>query len=159
MKPDPFWSDRFHLCALAAGFLAASEGRLDDSGYVKGLAYGMFESGAFAGRAQSPAPVGPRNSTVCLTGAARGACCDATKGPPTARGQRTDNPKNGQRVPEGSMSDWQDWERAKVIEMKKAGKTNREIAAELGKKASAAHMIWVHRNHNKPSEEPRVHDQ
>lgn len=80
MTSDPFWQDRWHWCALAAGFLAASEGRLDDSSYVKELAYGMYESGAFAARAQPSPPAAPRNSTVCLTGAARGACCDATQG-------------------------------------------------------------------------------
>jgi hypothetical protein len=45
---DPeFWTNRFHWCALAAGFLAARDGRLDDSLYVRQLAYGMFEKGAF----------------------------------------------------------------------------------------------------------------
>jgi hypothetical protein len=54
----PFWSDRFHWCALAAGFLAACEGRLDDSTYVKELAYEMYESGAFRDR------VPPRDLTT-----------------------------------------------------------------------------------------------
>jgi hypothetical protein len=55
-KPDPFratpaedsfWSDRFHACALAAGFLAAAEGRLSDSAYVREIAYHLFNTGAF----------------------------------------------------------------------------------------------------------------
>jgi len=53
-EPD-FWSNRFHFCALAAGFLAASEGRLHDSHYVQQLAYEFYESGAFADR-PPPAP-------------------------------------------------------------------------------------------------------
>ncbi len=48
---DDFWENRFHWCALAAGFLAASEGRLEDSAYVRELAYAFYEEGAFAGRA------------------------------------------------------------------------------------------------------------
>jgi hypothetical protein len=45
---DPeFWSDRFHHCALAAGFIAAGEGRLAESTYVRQLAYDLYESGAF----------------------------------------------------------------------------------------------------------------
>ena len=36
---DDFWQDRFHYCALAAGFIAASEGQLDDALYVRELAY------------------------------------------------------------------------------------------------------------------------
>jgi hypothetical protein len=47
---DDFWNDRFHWCALAAGFLAASEGRLWDSEYVRNLAYQWYEEGAFANR-------------------------------------------------------------------------------------------------------------
>ncbi len=51
MSPaDPFWSNRFHWCALAAGFLAASEGRLDDALYVRELAYSLYEEGAFRDR-------------------------------------------------------------------------------------------------------------
>jgi hypothetical protein len=54
MTDDLFWSsNRFHWCALAAGFLAASEGRLDDSLYVRELAYHFFESGAFKGRVKT----------------------------------------------------------------------------------------------------------
>jgi hypothetical protein len=49
--PDDFWSDPFHWCALGAAFLAASEGRLDDSAYVKELAYRWHEEGAFRDRA------------------------------------------------------------------------------------------------------------
>lgn len=45
---DDLWSDRFHWCALAAGFLAASEGRLHDSEYVRRLGYQWYEEGAFA---------------------------------------------------------------------------------------------------------------
>ena len=44
---DDFWSNRFHWCALAAGFLAHSEGRLQDSDYVRSLAYEFYETGAF----------------------------------------------------------------------------------------------------------------
>jgi hypothetical protein len=51
MKPDPFWSDRFHHCVLAAGFIAASEGRLDDALYVRELAYAFYKEGAFRDRA------------------------------------------------------------------------------------------------------------
>jgi hypothetical protein len=40
--PNNFWSDRFHCCALAAGFIADSEGRLDDALYVRDLAYGFL---------------------------------------------------------------------------------------------------------------------
>lgn len=47
---DDFWSNRFHWCALAAGFLAAAEGRLGDSDCVKRLAYRTYESGAFRER-------------------------------------------------------------------------------------------------------------
>lgn len=50
---DVFWENRFHWCALAAGFLAAAEGRLDDAGYVKKLAYEFFEAGAFRDRVPS----------------------------------------------------------------------------------------------------------
>jgi hypothetical protein len=44
---EGFWSDRFHLCALMAGLLAHAEGRLHDSQYVRELAYGFSEGGAF----------------------------------------------------------------------------------------------------------------
>jgi hypothetical protein len=44
---EDFWSNRFHWCALAAGGIAAREGRLDDSDYVRRLAFGLFEQGAF----------------------------------------------------------------------------------------------------------------
>ena len=47
---DDFWKNRFHWCALAAGFIAASEGRIEDSAYVRELAYSMFEEGAFQDR-------------------------------------------------------------------------------------------------------------
>ncbi len=47
---DEFWSNRFHYCALAAGFIAAAEGRLHDSFYVRELAYRMYEEGAFRDR-------------------------------------------------------------------------------------------------------------
>lgn len=40
---DDFWSNRFHTCALVAGSLAASQGRLADSSYVKRLAYHLYE--------------------------------------------------------------------------------------------------------------------
>lgn len=45
-----FWDNRFHFCALAAGFIAASGGRLDDSLYVRELAYSFYEEGAFRNR-------------------------------------------------------------------------------------------------------------
>jgi hypothetical protein len=50
---DDFWSDRFHWCALAAGFLAASEGRLTDSAYVKRFADEFYNEGAFMAEAKS----------------------------------------------------------------------------------------------------------
>ena len=49
---EDFWSNRFHRCALVAGFIAAAEGRLHESEYVKRLAYDLFESGTF--REHSP---------------------------------------------------------------------------------------------------------
>lgn len=52
MTSAPFWSNHFHWCALAAGFIAWSEGRLDDSYYVRDLAYRMFAEGAFRDRAK-----------------------------------------------------------------------------------------------------------
>ncbi len=55
---DPFWQDRFHCCALAAGFIAASEGRLDDALYVRELAYSFYEEGAFQDRVEQ-APLKP----------------------------------------------------------------------------------------------------
>lgn len=54
---DNFWKDRFHWCALAAGFLAASEGRLHDSDYVKRLTYEFYEEGAFKKWARGRAAV------------------------------------------------------------------------------------------------------
>lgn len=50
---EEFWSNRFHHCALAAGLLAASEGRLADSRYVQRLAYDLYERGAFRGEIAS----------------------------------------------------------------------------------------------------------
>jgi hypothetical protein len=50
---DPVWGNRFHWCSLAAGFLAAIEGRLYDSRYVRQLAYEFFETGAFQDRVPS----------------------------------------------------------------------------------------------------------
>lgn len=47
---DEFWSNRFHWCALAAGFIATAEGRIGDSLYVRKLTYSMFEEGAFRDR-------------------------------------------------------------------------------------------------------------
>jgi hypothetical protein len=35
----------FHECALQAGFIAWLEGRLDDSDYVKKMAYEFYEKG------------------------------------------------------------------------------------------------------------------
>jgi len=54
MTSDEFWSNRFHYCALAAGFIAASEGRLDDALYVRELAYALYEEGAFRDRVKQP---------------------------------------------------------------------------------------------------------
>jgi hypothetical protein len=51
---DQFWNDRFHWCALAVGFLAASEGWLHDSDRMKREVYAMYESGAFKDRASNP---------------------------------------------------------------------------------------------------------
>lgn len=45
---DTVFNDRFHWCALAAGFIATCEDRLNDSDYVKQLAYEFYEQGAFA---------------------------------------------------------------------------------------------------------------
>lgn len=53
------WSDRFHWCALAAGFIAASEDRLHDSQYVRDLAYRMYEEGAFRDRVRAVIPPPP----------------------------------------------------------------------------------------------------
>ncbi len=49
---DDFWQDRFHYCALAAGFIAASEDKLDDALYVRELAYALYKEGAFRNRVQ-----------------------------------------------------------------------------------------------------------
>jgi hypothetical protein len=49
---DDFWSNRFHWCALAAGFIAAAEERLDDSAYLRELAYSLYEDGAFRDRVE-----------------------------------------------------------------------------------------------------------
>ena len=49
---DPFRSNRFHWCALAVGFIAARERRLEDALYVRSLAYSLFEEGAFRDRVQ-----------------------------------------------------------------------------------------------------------
>ena len=54
MTSDEFWSNRFHYCALAAGFIAASEGRLEDALYVRELAYTLYEEGAFRDRVKQP---------------------------------------------------------------------------------------------------------
>ena len=50
---DPVWGNRFNWCVLAAGFLAASEGRINDSRYVQKLTYELFEDGAFRDRVPS----------------------------------------------------------------------------------------------------------
>lgn len=50
MTDDPVWGNRFNWCALAAGFLAAADNRLDDSQYVRQLAYELYETGAFRDR-------------------------------------------------------------------------------------------------------------
>ena len=59
MTADDFWSNRFHYCALAAGFIAASEGKLDDSLYVRELAYSFYEEGAFRDRVKHEKPIVP----------------------------------------------------------------------------------------------------
>ena len=51
---EEFWNTRFHWCALAAGFLAQSEGRLAESNYVRQLAYEFYEDGAFQERIRPP---------------------------------------------------------------------------------------------------------
>jgi hypothetical protein len=53
MTTDDFWSNRFHYCALAAGFIAASENRLDDSLSLRELAYELYEDGAFKQKQRS----------------------------------------------------------------------------------------------------------
>ena len=50
-EDEEFWSNRFHHCALFAGFQAASEGRIGDSRYVQQLAYELYERGEFRERA------------------------------------------------------------------------------------------------------------
>jgi hypothetical protein len=57
MTTEPIWNDRFHWCALAAGFLAASEGKLGDSEYCKRLTYEFYEAGAFRDRVPPANPV------------------------------------------------------------------------------------------------------
>jgi hypothetical protein len=71
--PDDFWSNRFHACALAAGFIATSEGRLADRRYVQSLCYDLFEGGAFRAPSDGPASdeltnVGPRTPAVRKAG-------------------------------------------------------------------------------------------
>lgn len=59
---EEFWRDRFHLCSLYAARIAQSHDRLADSEYVRGLAYQMYEGGAFrekgphVGREKGPEP-------------------------------------------------------------------------------------------------------
>lgn len=66
MTGDIF-QDRWHWCALAAGFLAAAEGRLEDSAYVRELAYRFYEEGAFADRVGPPQRAGePGPSTQAV---------------------------------------------------------------------------------------------
>jgi hypothetical protein len=64
--------NRFHWCALAAGFLAAGEGRIGDSRYVQRLAYELFEEGAFRDRfsplATSSSPPSSPASPAGLSG-------------------------------------------------------------------------------------------
>ncbi len=50
---DSIFNDRFHWCALAAGFLAAMEDRLHDSEYVKQLTYDFYKQGAFRERVRA----------------------------------------------------------------------------------------------------------
>ena len=51
---DEFWADRWHWCALAAGFIAAQEGSLADSQHVREIAYRLYEGGAFRDCGQQP---------------------------------------------------------------------------------------------------------
>jgi hypothetical protein len=60
MTPDPFWSNRFHWCALAAGFIAAGEDRLADALYVRELAYKLYEEGAFRDRVKGTRQTQPK---------------------------------------------------------------------------------------------------
>jgi hypothetical protein len=53
------FNDRFHWCALAAGFIAASEDRLHDTLYVKELTYEFYEEGAFRDRVKCAPGIGP----------------------------------------------------------------------------------------------------
>ena len=53
---DAFWSNTFHACALAAGFIAAGEGRLADSPYVKRLCYALYEA-ELAERSKGVTPI------------------------------------------------------------------------------------------------------
>lgn len=50
---EDFWKDRFHYCALLAGSIAYAEGKLQDSEYVRTLAYKFYEEGAFKGPPES----------------------------------------------------------------------------------------------------------
>ena len=50
-EEEDVWRNSFHWCALAAGFLAVSEGRLADARYVRDLTYAWYEEGAFKDRA------------------------------------------------------------------------------------------------------------
>jgi hypothetical protein len=71
---DPFWSDRFHWCVLAAGFLAASEGRLDDSASVRESACRWYVSPARAHPlSASVAGPKPRASPLCVKAGEAGA--------------------------------------------------------------------------------------
>lgn len=40
---NKFWDDDFHACALIAGAMAYSHNKLDDSEYVRRLAYNLYE--------------------------------------------------------------------------------------------------------------------
>ena len=53
---DDFWSNPFHSFALAAGFLAASKGRLRDSRYVRELTYRLYEDHLAAKASACTAP-------------------------------------------------------------------------------------------------------
>jgi hypothetical protein len=54
---DDIFTDRFHWCALAAGFLAAAESHLHDSEFVRRVAYRWYEEGAFKREAAERAAV------------------------------------------------------------------------------------------------------
>jgi hypothetical protein len=75
------FNDRFHGCALLAGRIAWSEGRLGDRSYVQRLAYELYERGAFRGRAPSD-----------LTSPCSGARTESAAGKPAAGNGKNPEP-------------------------------------------------------------------